>query len=174
MEQISFKAPLDRIAALIGKAGETKKKIEKIGKVKITIDSESGDVEIDGSDPLKLLHAQHVTKAIARGFSPEKAFKLFEEDYLLDILELSDVTDSKKELENIRGRVIGTSGKAREKIEQEAGCFISVYGKTVSIIAKTHNLPKARKAVEMLLRGATHSNVYNTLKRIESKKFELD
>ena len=173
MQSESIKAPQDRIAAIIGTNGVTKKALEKKGKAKIIVDSENGNIEISGRDPLKLLQAASAVKAIARGFSPDKALKLFEDDYLLDIIGLNETTDSKKELANIRGRIIGTSGKARKKIEEETNSFVSVYGKTVSIIAKIDDLPIARKGIEMLLRGASHSNVYNTLKRLETKKFEL-
>lgn len=173
MQTESVKAPMERIAAIIGTKGSTKKDIEKKGSVKLSIDSENGVVEVSGKEPLKLLQSVNAVKAIARGFSPEKALKLFEEDFLLDIIELSDITRSKKEAENLRGRIIGTRGKARTKIEEDTNSFISVYGKTVSIIAKAADIAIARKAVEMLLRGAAHSNVYAAIKRSENKKFEL-
>ncbi len=174
MNQESLKVPQDRLAVLIGSKGTTKKDIEKKGKVKLEIDSESGEVEVNGKDVLKLLKSQSVIKAIARGFSPEKAFKLFEDDYLLDIIDISELTSSKKEIENLRGRIIGKKGKAREKIEEKTKSFISVYGKTVSIIAKIEEIQNTRKAVEMLLKGASHSRVYSALKEFESTKFELD
>ncbi len=172
MPSETVKIPHDRVGALIGPQGSTKKIVEKKGKVRIEVDSESGEVEIKGRDPVKVLKSQHVVKAIGRGFSPEKAFKLFEDDFMLDIIEL-DLSGSKKELENIRGRIIGTQGKARQKIEEETHSFISVYGKTVSIIAKMDDIQNTRKGLEMLLRGASHSRVYSILKRMDSKKFEL-
>lgn len=174
METQNIKAPLDRVAVIIGKKGETKKAIQKKTGTKIDVDSESGDVELSGSDPVSLLKAASIVRAIARGFSPENAFLLLDDEYMLDVIGLSEQAHTKKELETIRGRIIGTRGKARKKIEEETHSFISVYGKTVSIIAKIDDLPNARKGIEMLLRGAGHSNVYSTLKKLDSKKFELE
>ena len=174
MDPQTIKIPRQRIAVLIGTGGETKKILEKKGKSKITIDSETGDIEVEGGkDAVGFLKTIEAVKAIGRGFSPEKALKLFEEDYMLDIIELSDLGHSGKNLENIRGRVIGTRGRARQKIEEETHSFISVFGKTVAVIAKVDDLPNARKGVEMLLKGASHSRVYNTLKKLDTKKFEL-
>lgn len=174
MNSESIRIPLDRIGALIGTRGETKKAIEKKAKAKLEIDSETGEVEIDGvKDAVLLLKTVTVVKAIGRGFSPEKAFKLFEEEFLLDVIDLTQDLSSKKELENIRARVIGTQGKARRKIEEESHSFISVYGKTVSIIAKVNDMHNAHRAVEMLLKGASHSRVYNVLKDHSEEKFEL-
>lgn len=174
MDPQTLKIPRQRIGALIGTRGETKKAIEKKGKTKISIDSETGEVEVEaGKDAVQFLKTLEAVKAIGRGFSPQKAFKLFEDDYMLDIIELSDLGHSEKNLKNIRGRIIGTRGRAREKIEEETHSLISVFGKTVAIIAKVDDLPNARKGVEMLLKGASHSRVYNTLKKLETKKFEL-
>ncbi|MDO8634164.1 MAG: KH domain-containing protein [archaeon] len=174
MDSQTLKIPRQRIGALIGIRGETKKIIEKKGKTKISIDSETGEIEVEtGKDAVGFLKTLEAVKAIGRGFSPEKAFKLFEEDYMLDIIELSDLGHSGRGLENVRGRVIGTRGRARQKIEEETHSAISVFGKTVAIIARIDDLPSARKGVEMLLKGASHSRVYNTLKKLETKKFEL-
>ncbi|MBI4044581.1 MAG: RNA-processing protein [Candidatus Diapherotrites archaeon] len=174
MDSQALKIPRQRIGVLIGTQGETKKILEKKGKTRIGIDSETGEVEVEtGKDAIGFLKTIEAVKAIGRGFAPEKAFKLFEDDYMLDIIELSDLGRSGKGLENVRGRIIGTQGRARQKIEEETRSLISVFGKTVAIIARVDDLPGARKAVEMLLKGASHSRVYNTLKKLETKKFEL-
>lgn len=175
MDPQTLKIPRQRIAVLIGTRGETKKILEKKGKAKIDIDSQTGEIEVEGTkDPVGFLKTIEAIKAIGRGFSPEKAFKLFEGDYMLDIIELTELGKTDKGLENVRGRVIGTQGRARQKIEEETHSFISVFGKTVAIIARVDDLPSARKGVEMLLKGASHSRVYNTLKKMDTKKFELE
>ena len=70
----------------------------------------------------------------------------------------------------MKGRVIGRNGEMRQAIERYADCFLSVYGKTVSLIADYDNLQIARKAVSMILNGMPHHTV---LKYLERKYNEL-
>jgi len=52
---------------------------------------------------------------VARGFSPEKALRLLEnEDLVLDVIDLSTLTDSPADLKRLKGRIIGRNGKTRE------------------------------------------------------------
>jgi len=82
------KIPMERVAVLIGKDGEVRKKIEEHG-VKLTIDSKTGDVKIEG-DALAEMDAENVVKAIGRGFSPQHAFYLFNDSYYLTIIDMRD------------------------------------------------------------------------------------
>ncbi len=170
-----IKVPKERIGAIIGKNGETKRTIEQKTNTKIIIDSQEGEMEIKAKNADEnFFKAVDLVKAIARGFSPENAFRLLSKENFLSIIDLSDVADTKKELEHKRGRIIGTDGKARNEIEQETNTNISVFGKTVSIIGTFEEIEKARKAIEMLLDGAPHSAVYQVLKKDwNKKKFEL-
>jgi len=63
----------------------------------------------------------------------------------------------------IKSRLIGTEGKTRKMIENCSGCSVSVYGKTVSIIGRYNQISMAREAINMILRGSKHSNVYRFL-----------
>lgn len=161
----AFKIPKDRIAVLIGKKGEIKEKLEKATKTKIKIDSEEGDVEIKGKDPLKLFDAREIILAIARGFNPEIAFLLLKADISLEVVNAQDFAKTKNALIRLRGRIIGSSGKSRETIEELTGAYISVYGKTVAIIGDIDALNLARRAIQMLLGGSPHRNVYKWLEK---------
>ena len=75
MEQKTFiRIPADRIGALIGPSGKTKKRIEATLKVDLTIDGETGTVDIkvrpDQTDVSVLFVAKNMIQAIGRGFSP--------------------------------------------------------------------------------------------------------
>ncbi|MBD3313311.1 RNA-processing protein [Candidatus Woesearchaeota archaeon] len=166
-----LKIPKERVAVLIGKDGEIKKQIEKETHARIVIDSKEGDVRVIGREPVGLLSAREIIKAIGRGFNPEFAMLLLKQDYCLEIINISDTAGkSKKKLMRIRGRIIGEDGKSRKTIEDLTETSISVYGKTVSIIGKHLNADLARKAVESLISGAKHSAVY---RRLEKKSKEL-
>lgn len=170
MDTKEIKIPIERIAVLIGKSGEQKRKIEEKLKVNINVHSEDGDVEVFGEDSVAVFEAMNVIKAIARGFNPEIAELLFDESYMFDLVNVNDyASGSKKTMMRLKGRVIGQEGKARKMVEQMTSCSISVYGKTIGIIGKIEEVPIARQAVEMLLEGAPHGNVYRWL---EDKKRE--
>lgn len=174
MQSECIRIPNERVAVLIGKGGKIKKRLESSTETKIDIDSNTGEIEIESKNAINIHKAVNIVKAIGRGFSPEKAFELLDEKYYLDIIDLKEeLGKGEKSLIQKRGRIIGKSGKAREEIERETETLISVYGKTVAIIGKGENVEKARKAVEMLLRGAEHSTVYTFLKGEEREKFEL-
>lgn len=162
------KIPLERIAVIVGPNGEVKKFIEEKSATSINIDSQTGDIEIDIKDPIKGMRTKEVINAIARGFSPEKAFLLFDEDLLVfDTIDLSlsNFAKTEKDLERIKGRIIGSSGKTRDVFENLTGAFISVYGKTISLIGYPEQNNVARTGIDMLLKGSTQKVVYNFLEK---------
>jgi len=171
-----LKVPKDRIGVIIGTHGSTKAQIEEKGEVMLDIDSVEGNVSIE-SDSLSILNATEVINAIARGFSPEKAFRIFEDEQItLDIIDLSKVTDTPKELKRIMGRIIGKEGRTREALENLTGANVSIYGKTVSTIGYVDQIQTVRKAIEMLAEGSKHAAVYSFLerKRQELKRSQMD
>jgi ribosomal RNA assembly protein len=176
--QEHIKVPQDRIGVIIGVEGNVKKVIEEKTGCKLDVDSESGTVVLESeNEPIKALKASEAIKAIARGFSPEKAFRLMEnEDLILDVIDLSKLTDSPADLTRVKGRIIGKSGKTREVIEQMANVKLSVYGKTIAIIGDAEQLMTARTAIDMLLDGAPHGAVYSYLekRRRELKRSQFE
>lgn len=161
------KIPQDRIAVLIGQKGIVKGDIEKKSESTITIDSIEGEVHIEsieGGDPIKALRVAEVIKAIGRGFSPQNAFRLLDDDFLiLEVISLSHL--SPKTLNRVKGRVIGRNGKTRQTIENLADVIISVYGKTISLIGYSQQIKTASEALAMLIQGAPHSAVYGFLEQ---------
>ena len=174
-EEFSYelKIPKDRVAVLIGQKGKTKNHLESITKIKLDIDSKEGDVTIKGTDALGMYSAKEIVKAIGRGFNPEIAQLLIKQDYAFELLNLSDFSRSKNDEKRLKGRVIGEKGKSRKTIEDLTGVYISVYGKTIAIIGEITAVGYARKAIDSLLSGSPHANVYKWLekqKRIIKKK----
>ena len=166
-----------RIAVIIGRNGETKREIEDKLGVRVIIDSKSGDVEIKpvfenlNYNPLNIYIAQKIVTAINRGFNPVKAMALFNETYDIEIFNLQSILGkSEKRIKRMKGRVIGRDGEMRNAIERYSECFLSVQGKTISIIAEYENLQIARKAVSMLLNGTPHNVVMKYLENKYSEK----
>ncbi|MFC1800618.1 pre-rRNA-processing protein PNO1 [Nanoarchaeota archaeon] len=170
-----LRIPKDRIAVLIGKEGETKKAIEASTKTKLDINSKEGDVTISGEDAIGLYTAREVVKAIGRGFNPDFALLLLKQDYALEMFNITDFAPNKNSIQRLKGRVIGAEGKSRKTIEVLTETHICIYGKTIGVIGEAENVSLARKAVESLLTGAKHANVYRWLekKRKDMRTIEL-
>ena len=166
-----LKVPKNRVAVVIGKEGIVKKDIEESTKTKLQIDSKEGDIIVSGEDALGLYTAREIIKAIGRGFNPELAKLLLKPDYIFEVVDLREyVGKSREAMIRLKGRVIGKEGKSRRLIEELTECNISVFGKTISIIGLPEPASYARQAVESLLRGSTHANVY---KWLEKRRREL-
>lgn len=150
--------PEERKAVLIGRNGRTKSEIERKTGTKINIKE---DVEIRG-EPLSIERAREIVKAIGRGFSPQRAFKLLDEDFRLSVITLRE---SPKKTKRLLSRVIGKRGKARKTLEELTGCCLSVYGKTICLIGRWDEIDRAVEAVEEILEGRPHPHVYRNLRK---------
>ncbi len=176
---IYLKIPKSRVGVLIGKKGEVKKRVEKTAGVKLNIDSKEGEVIIDdtGSDPFMALKARDFVRAVGKGFSPERAWRIFNEDVYFEEIDIKEFVGKRENrIRVLRGRIIGKEGKTRRIIEELSGAFISVSGYTVAIIGDYYQMETAKRAVEMLLRGSKHATIYQFLekKRREMKYAALD
>lgn len=177
------KIPRERVGVLIGPNGHVKERVEERLSVELQINSETGDVEVmlspNAQDPSFLFRAKEVVTAIGRGFSPERAFILLDdEEALFEIIDLHDIVGkSLSDMERLKGRIIGRNGKTRKIIEELTDAKVSVYGHTVSIIGAMDEAEIAREAIQMLLRGSQHRTVYRFLNRkrreLKRKKMEL-
>ena len=169
----TVKMPLERVGVIIGKGGSTRKNLEESLGIKLAIDSRSGSVvvksdSIEGGDPLK---AVRIVEAIGRGFSPQRARRLLDEDVAFEVIDLRDFAGkSEKAMERIRGRVIGLNGKSRRVIEELTECYVSVYGRTVALIGHVAEIRLASDAVRKLASGSPHKSVYNMLQRARTRK----
>lgn len=160
--------PTRRIGVVIGKNGSNRTKIEEATQSKIIIDSDTGEVEIrptpELEDPVLLLKARDIVKAIGRGFSTNIAMNLANDDYFLEVIRLkSFVGDQYNRLKRVKSRVIGSGGKTRASIESLTSTTLIVLGSTVSILGKLENLGDAKEAVIKIINGSDIDNVINQL-----------
>ncbi len=122
----------------------------------VTIRKNGNEIEIEG-EGLEAYKAVNIVKAIGRGFSPENAILLLDDNNVLEIIEIPGNENARY---RIRARLIGTNGMVRKNIERYTNTKISIYGKTVSIIGPIDKIEYARNAIEMLISGKKHSTMY--------------
>ncbi len=165
---VTLKIPKERLRVLLA----DKKIIESIQKAtntKIEIDSETEDIDVIGQkegSAYEEVRASEVIKAIGRGFVAKTAFRILEEDAVLVVVDVTHLVGKKKNtMERIKGRIIGTHGKSKQRIADMTNTDIVIYGKTVSIIGKIENALLAQRAVEALCSGAMHNTVFRMLER---------
>jgi len=164
-----FKIPQDRVGVLIGTKGETLRMLQKRGKVEIEVDSPTGEITIldDMSEDAYLsFRMRDVLRAIGRGFSPEHALLLLEDEMYYEEFDIREYSGkSSKRVMQVRSRLIGSGGKTRRLITELTDCLISIKGNTVAIIGDLEGLKVASKAVTMLLSGSEHSSVYSYMEK---------
>lgn len=173
-EQI-IRVPLERVGALVGKEGIVKAEIERRCGVSLEIDGKTGEAKISyqpdaliESNPFK---ASDIVSAIARGFSPQRAFSLLEEERLLNVMDLREYSGkSENAMLRIKSRLIGTDGKARRIIEELSGTLISIYGHTVAVIGDQDASKVAKEAIDKLAKGGTHKATYEMLQKYRTKQ----
>lgn len=181
MEHLS-RVPKDRIAVLIGKSGKTRKMIEGACEGDLSIDSQTGDVSISWTgepDPIRRMKVPDVISAIGRGFSPERAVQLLEDNVFLRMYDIREwVGRQPNQTRRMRSRLIGTNGRIRTLIEEISRCEITVYGSTVAVMGDNDGLSLATPAIEGILGGSEHSTVLFGLEqdkrrqRLRSKNLE--
>ncbi|MEM3926237.1 MAG: KH domain-containing protein [Desulfurococcaceae archaeon] len=164
------KLPLERIGVLLGENGRVKREIEEKTRTLITVDSDTGGVIIEpaftDTTALELIKARDIVKAIAHGFSPEKAFRLIDEDQIIEVIDVRQyVGDKPNHIRRVLGRIIGEEGKTRRILEEATGTYISVYEPYVAIIGDYESLEIVKRAIEMLIEGRAHSTVYRYIER---------
>ena len=168
------RVPVERVGAVIGREGETKRHLEEELGVRLGVDSKEGVVTISSDSPGTAagpFTAVRVIQAIGRGFSPQRAKRLTEEGTAFEVIDLRDFAGGNaNSLERIRGRVIGLKGKSRRVIEELTQCSLSVYGRTVSIIGEEAEVQLATEAVRLLATGSQHRTVYNLLQKARTRK----
>ena len=166
--------PQDRVGVVIGQNGETKKQIETLSKTTLTIDSKEGEILIEDqetTDPLMAIKIENVLRAIGRGFSPKRAFKLFDDSMDFYLFDIHDYVGKKENhVRRLKGRIIGTNGKTKRTIEHLTQSDLSVYGHTVAIISEVTTIGITKKAIDMLLSGSKHFKVYRFIEQSMKKQ----
>lgn len=137
------------------------KELEEIFEEKVSLDT------ISVKDPsFSVWLTKNIIESINIGFKPEKALKLLDQEFSMEIINLEKIIGSSdKKLMRIKGRLIGEKGIMRESIEKYADVYMSVYKNLVGLIGKFDNLKVAKSAINMILEGMPHNSALNYLQK---------
>lgn len=143
-------------------------------KVKVKIGFGKGNISIKGRELNEYL-VEKVIRAVDFGFNIDDALLLMSDDFLLEFIEVKEHTH-RKNLKDVRARLIGTGGKARKTIQNLTGSEIVIHGNTVGVIVDSDHLDAVMQGIESLIQGAKHGNVFAYLEKqnVSRRKFERD
>jgi len=147
---------------LLKKNEKHKKMLEEFTDTKIEIDD---DIGIEG-ESFNVYQTKQILKAFGRGFEMDDALNLLEDEYGLEIINLTDFCKTKERLKTLKGRIIGTEGKTKNYIEKYCDVKLSVFGKTVSIIGQWDKINIGKEAVMKIIGGCAHRTLYRWLERL--------
>jgi len=143
-----------------------KSELEK--KLNVEIKIQAKRVEITGNS-LEEYEASIVLDAISFGFSAKKALALKEESKIFRILNIKNFT-RKKNLKEVRARIIGKEGKTKRTIENIAECEIIIKDNEIGIIGDAESIEKLITGITNLIKGTKQSNTYRYLERLNKRK----
>jgi len=154
---------------------KVKKAVPRIeDKVKIKISFGKSNVTIRGNEFDEFL-VEKIISAVDFGFDVEDALLLINKDFVLEFIDIKEHT-RRKNLKDVRARVIGTHGKARKTIEKLTGAVLVIHDNDIGVIVDSVHLDAVIQALESLIRGAKHGNVFSYLEKqnVYRRKFDKD
>ncbi len=148
------------------KIRQNKEAIEK--KIEIKITQKGKQLELEG-EPFEEYQARIIIEALDFGFSLKEALRLTDESILFRKIPIKQFT-KRKDLEEVRGRVIGTEGKTKRTVEEVSGSSVVLHNNLVGIIGPAEGIEEATTAVTNLIKGSKQANVYRFLERMNAAK----
>lgn len=126
------------------------------------------EITIDG-EAYAEYNAKNVLTAFGRGFTLDKAYKLLNEDYFFEQINLKDTFRSQDQIMRVKARIIGTDGRAKEYMESVSGADIAIFGSSISLIGKIDEIKVADAAIRILIGGGTHKTAYKIMEKERTK-----
>ncbi len=157
----------------IQKLNKIKKAVPRIEeKLSVKISFRKGGLSIKGKELDEFLAEQIIT-AVDFGFHIEDALLLKNQDFVLEFIDVKEHT-RRKNLKDVRARIIGTGGKAKKTIENLTGAVIVINENSIGVIVDSVHLDSVIQSIESLIHGAKHGNVFAYLEKqnINRKRFD--
>jgi KH domain-containing protein len=150
-----------------------KKAIPKIkSRLDIHTDLKKNYIIINGQEYNEVM-TEKIILALDFGFEIDDALILLKDDWDIEYVNIKEHTH-RKNLEEIRSRVIGTDGKAKRTIENLTGSSLVVHGNMVGIISDAEHMPYTIQGIVSLVQGAKHGNVFAYIEKQNANLRKID
>ena len=143
----------------VARITRNKKRLSEMLDLKIT--NRGREIFIEGNAENEFI-GQKVIEALDFGFPFSHARILKEENLDFEVINIKDQTP-RKDHSRIRARIIGKGGRAIQTLSNLTDCFIELNENKIGVIGNSENLERATQALNQLIRGAKHGNVYKGL-----------
>lgn len=151
------------------KTGEVRRNLKELEeKLKVSIKIVGKKVIITG-EAMDEYEAMIILDAINFGFSEKKALQLKDPDFQFRKISIKDFT-RRKNLEDVRGRLIGSEGKTKRTIENITDSELEIRNNSVGIICLADSMDDTVTAIKNLVRGSKQSNVYAYLEKMNANR----
>ena len=152
------------LGRVLSHEGKNIKALEKELGIKISVKKGKceADFLIQGKNSVREYIVSEILEALAVGFDLDIAMLLKDEDYVFKKVELKKYVHGGR-LEVVKGRIVGAQGKSKRVIQSLSECFLCLCDNHVSIIGQAENVELASRAIESLIRGSKHANVFKAL-----------
>ena len=152
---------------------ESVRKIKKAtptieGKVKVRISFGKDRVNVEGKEFDEYLVSQ-IIRAVDFGFDVDDALLLLNSDFVLEFIDVKSHT-RRKNLKDVRARLIGTNGKAKKTIENLTGAVVVISENQVGVIVDASHLDTTIQGIECLIQGSKHGNVFSYIEKNNSSR----
>jgi len=147
---------------------KSRKEIENSFKVKI---QDKKDFLLIEGNPVDEIRCLDFIQAVDLGFSIPAALNLREEGFIFRVIRIKDIA-KRKNLSQVRGRVIGKNRKVMDNLEFLTNTSISLHNNLIGAIGLEEDVKKLEKALINLIAGSKHSGIYGFLEKEKSKERE--
>jgi ribosomal RNA assembly protein len=141
-------------------------------KLNIKITLKGKQVTIEGSS-MDEYEAEKILDAINFGFTARKALLLTDPDMEFRKMNIKKYT-RRKNLTEVKARIIGTKGKTKRVLSDISGCDIIVKENTVGILGPTESVGSTTTALANLIKGTKIGNVFKYLERTNRLRKEKE
>lgn len=137
--------------------------IENKTRAKISFLKPQGKIGVKGNELNEFLVTK-VLEAVDFGFDVDDALLLTRENFVLEFVDIKEHT-RRKNLKDVRARVIGSNGKAKKTIQELTGCIIVINENKVGIISDVEHADAVVQSIILLIQGTKHGNVFAYLEK---------
>ena len=160
-----------RIVEKLPRITRNRKRLEK--KLNVEIENRGKEVTVTGTPEDEYI-AGKVIEALDFGFPFSDALEIKERGHVFEVLNIKDYT-KKKNLERVRGRIIGKGGKTLKTLTDLTNCSLEIKDNKIGIIGDAENIKNTLDALASLIKGTKQSNVYSYLEKHRPEEvFDLD
>ncbi len=160
---------------IVQNMNKVKKAVPAIERgIKVKIGFGNGSVSLKGNELNEYL-VEQIVLAVDFGFNVDDALLLKDDKFILEFIGVREHTH-RKNLKDVRARLIGTGGKARKTIEKLTGSVIVIHDNKVGLITDAIHLDAVVQGIESLIQGAKHGNVFAYLEKqnIARQRYDED